>query len=95
MSKREKTSDMIETTVAGIPCFANAETVNIVSPWTGSAHTAPSDWDYYGYAEVEFSIYDRKGYPAAWLEEKMTNADIERIDGLIIEKEKNKEPEWL
>jgi hypothetical protein len=95
MSSREDTRDMLETTVAGIPCYAKAETVTIVAPWSGSPRTCPSADDYYGYAEVEFTIYDRKGYDAAWLAKKLTGDDIERIEQALIEREKNREPEWL
>ena len=35
--------------------------------------------DYYGYEEIEFSVLDRKGYPAAWLERKLGPRERERI----------------
>ena len=38
-----------------------------------------SDWDYYGYTEVEMDLLDRKGYPAAWLEKKLTDSDREEL----------------
>jgi hypothetical protein len=42
-----------------------------VPAWKGSAHTCPSSDDYYGYTEIEFELYDRKGYHAKWLEAKL------------------------
>ena len=27
-----------------------------VQPYSGSAHNCPSDWDYYGYVELEYDI---------------------------------------
>lgn len=68
---------MIETHIQGIPCQAEM---------TGGYYQKPdpscwsSDWDYYGgWFDVEFEIYDRKGYRAKWLEKKMTAKDEERI----------------
>jgi len=76
---------MIETTISGIPCQVEADSILIVPPWKGSAHNCPSDLDYYGYSEIEFTVYDRKGYKAAWLEKKLTSDDIERIELEILE----------
>jgi len=39
--------------------------------------------DYYGYTEMEWELLDRKGYPAKWLENKLTDDDIERIESEI------------
>ena len=82
---KEDTSAMLEVTVSGIPCFANPESVTIVPPWNGSAHTCPSADDYYGYSECEFTLYDRKGYRAEWLERKMTDDDMKAIEEAILE----------
>jgi len=38
-----------------------------------------SDWDYYGYTDMDFTVLDRKGYKAPWLERKMTSEDVIRI----------------
>lgn len=38
----------------------------------------------YGYSEVEFDVYGRTGYPAPWLERKMTDEDRSRIERLIL-----------
>lgn len=81
----KNTNTMMETQIAGIPCQVDVDTLLIVPPWKGSAQTAPSDLDYYGYTEIEYTVYDRKGYKAAWLENKMTQEDIERIEQEIIE----------
>lgn len=77
----------IETKICGIPCEAEMVGGTYVAPWRGGSHDCPSDVDYYGgWFDVEFRIYDRKGYPAGWLEKKMTAADEERIiDELIAE----------
>ncbi len=49
-------------------------------------NTWASDWDYYGgWFDVEFELYDRKGYRAKWLERKMTSADEDRIIQELVE----------
>ena len=77
----------IESNVRGIPCLIEVISCTVVKPWKGSAHTCPSADDYYGYADVEFNVLDRKGYKAAWLERKMTNVDRSRIKTEILEQE--------
>ena len=39
-----------------------------------------SDWDCYGYTDIEFDVLDRKGYKAPWLKRKLTDSDRERIE---------------
>ena len=76
-------SGMLEASICGIPCLIEVDTCNVVA---GSYnYNAASDVDYYGYSEVEFSVYDRKGYAAAWLEKKMTDKDRQEIETLILE----------
>jgi hypothetical protein len=72
---------MIQAAIAGIPC--QIEVTHLVT--VPADHSADSDWDYAGYTEIEFDVYDRKGYPATWLEKKMTNADISKIEALILQ----------
>lgn len=49
-------------------------------------NTWASDWDYYGgWFDVEFELYDRKGYRAKWLERKMASADEDRIIQELVE----------
>lgn len=72
----------LETRISGIPCQVLIETCNIVK---GSYnYNAASDWDYYGYREIEFTVLDRKGYEARWLEKKLTAEDISRIEDEIV-----------
>ena len=72
---------MIETRIQGIPCQVQATHV-FVQPALGPR--CDSDWDASGYAEVEFQIYDRKGYKADWLQAKMSEKDEARITDLIL-----------
>jgi len=74
-----KPRSQIETQVAGIPCLAQVLYFYRQAPWAGSAETAPSEMDYYGYTECDFVICDRRGRLARWLEKKMTQKDTDRI----------------
>lgn len=56
--------------VCGIPCHALVTDYH--EGWDGNYWEPPE------YAEVEFELYDRKGYRAGWLEAKMS--DDERVD---------------
>jgi hypothetical protein len=40
---------------------------------------ADNPWDYYGYTEFDYTVCDRRGRPAPWLEKKLTRADEARI----------------
>ena len=42
--------------------------------------------DFYGYSEVDFTVCDRRGRPAPWLERKMSDKDTQRIKEEILEK---------
>jgi hypothetical protein len=75
--------DHMETRIAGIPCKVRVDSCVIQK---GSySYNAPSDWDYYGYQEIEFTVCDRRGREAPWLSRKMTDKDIARIEQEIIE----------
>lgn len=80
---------MIKTRICGIPCQVEKISGYYLKPWRGSAHTAPSDIDYYGgWIDLEFEVYDRRGRKAPWLEKKMTEKDKQRIIDEIIEYER-------
>lgn len=74
-----------ESTVAGIPCQIEVDVFIHVPPHRGSPHSCDSDVDYYGYTEVGFSVMDRRGRYAAWLERKMTEDERERIERECVE----------
>ena len=72
----------INSTIKGIPCIIN---VTYYHHCKGSqSYNAPSDLDYYGFTEIEFDVLDRKGYKAPWLERKLTEDEIERIEREIV-----------
>jgi hypothetical protein len=71
----------IESRVAGIPCIIGVTYFDGVD---GSYdYNAASDMDYHGYVECEFTVCDRRGRPAPWLERKMTGQDESRIEAAI------------
>lgn len=80
MSKAEQ--GHFETRVCGIPCQVKVDYYVDVKP---QGRYADSDWDCYGYTEMEFTLLDRKGYKAEWLQNKMTESDIKMIEQKIIE----------
>jgi hypothetical protein len=74
---------IIESSINGIPCQIKVTSYNRVK---GSmSYNAPSDMDYYGYTEMEWEILDRKGYPASWLEKKISDRENDRIEQAIID----------
>ena len=69
------------TTVDGIPCGV------VIDEWTAGRdwiqHTfpgaGPGDCEPPEPEEILFHLVDRKGYPAEWLERKLTSLDEDRI----------------
>lgn len=78
MAKPNHYIETVEFCLKGIPCLIGVVDYSCVK---GSySYNAPSDWDYYGYSDIEWELLDRKGYRAKWLEYKLdtdTNAEIE------------------
>ncbi len=74
-----KQSINFASSVSGIPCGIHIDTYHPVSPFKGSPFLCDSDWDFHGYTDIEYTILDRKGYSAAWLERKLSPVDNERI----------------
>jgi len=70
----------MQSYVDGIPCQIKVDRLFTQKPNS----RADNPDDYYGYTEIDFTVCDRKGYPAAWLEAKMTTEDVERIENEIL-----------
>lgn len=70
-----------EYRLAGIPCIIEAESRII----KGQGYSAPSDLDARGWVESTFSVLDRRGRPAAWLERKLTDKSTQDINEMIAE----------
>ena len=75
---------MIDTTVCGIPCKVQLDYYtpgrDMLITGMGFGDCEPPEPE-----EVLFSVYDRKGYPAAWLENKLTDSECERIEEELVE----------
>lgn len=72
---------MIECRIQGIPCLIDVghyEKVRGSFRWD-----EVSDLDYRGYIDCEYTVYDRKGYRAPWLEAKITEDDDDAIIAAI------------
>ena len=80
---------LLETRICGIPCRVDARV--LVVPGSRSWN-APSDLDYWGYTEVDFTVLDRRGRPASWLERKMTDYDRERLEEELLDAHKSYDP---
>jgi len=72
----------IESRVAGIPCLIQIDRCFVQKPM---GQRADSDWDCYGYTDINFTVLDRRGRPAPWLEKKLTDDDTDRIENQILE----------
>lgn len=76
-----------DTTVCGIPCI-----VRVLSwePYTPAKVHGPPEHCYPAEGgEGDWEILDRKGRPAPWLEKKMTDRDITRLNQFIFDKMEN------
>jgi len=83
-----RTLPNIETTVSGIPCGVVLDNISSGHPARGpyyGRHGMTSWGDPEDPPEVEWHLVDRRGYRAAWLEEKLTDDDLARIDAMFLD----------
>jgi hypothetical protein len=73
--------------VAGIPCLIRVDYVHITSGTYSRQAETPDE--YYGDRTIEFTVCDRRGRPAPWLERKMNDQDTLDIEELILNQESN------
>jgi len=69
-------NDGLETRIQGIPC--RVVVTGYTQPVASNPNFDPLN-DPYDPGEFTFAVYDRRGYPAKWLERMMTDQDIARI----------------
>lgn len=62
-----------EYKVDGIPCQIGVLNYDYCPPVSRDAHQCHSDLEYYGYSEVDYVVLDRRGYPAPWLQRKVSD----------------------
>lgn len=70
-----------ETRIAGIPCRIRIDHCDIRKP----DYRADNPDDYYGWSEVTWTVLDRNGRKAPWLENKLKQEDYDRIDEEALE----------
>lgn len=80
---------MIEARIQGIPCKIDV-TYFYSKSGTYSPQAETPD-EYYGHTEIEFDVYDRNGYKAAWLARKMTAEDQQYIEEKVLEAHNDKD----
>jgi len=73
--------ETFEFHIAGIPCLIRVDDYRIISPWRSGIESCPSDLDYYGYEDCEYSVLTKRGDEAEWLRNKITD----KIDQEIVE----------
>lgn len=68
---------MFNSRIAGIPCQIE---ITYYSPGRPARlHGPAEDCHPAEDSEFDFDVYDRKGYRAKWLENKITDEDIKRV----------------
>ena len=75
--------EAVPVSVKGIPALAHVTHFERV-PAAPNPRLAPSDLDAWGYLDMEYEIYDIKGYRAEWLERKLDRDAQERVEAEII-----------
>lgn len=86
---------IFEYNICGIPCKIRVN--DYISVRGSFSRDAPSDLDYYGYEEVDYTVLDRKGYEAKWLARKINPIIDEQIIEAIREEsyvEDDYEPDY-
>lgn len=79
--EKERISSLLSVRVHGIPCLVRVDSFHNQKPNC----RADNPDDYYGYTEIEFTLFDRKGYRAKWLDKLMDDSDIEAVEKVIID----------
>ena len=79
MSKRIDITDGIPTRVRGIPCFVYLTDYVFQPPFKGPASLCDSDLDYYGYEDIDYELYNLRGYRMKFLERLMSEEDKDKV----------------
>ena len=81
----------MQTRISGIP--ARIE-VTSFTPWRPARlYGHPDSWAP-AEGEIEWSVLDRHGRPAPWLEKKLTPAERRRIEGELIANCENRDEDY-
>ena len=79
----------MKTRIAGIPCEVRL-THYCVTKGNYSPKAETPD-EYFGIREIEFNVYDRKGYRADWLEAKLTDEARRLVEDDLIKEVQTEE----
>lgn len=77
------------TRIAGIPAIVRV--THYFAGYTCPRHGHPDGWTEDEPPEIEWDVLDRRGYPAPWLERKLTPEIIEAIDRELLDMAENPE----
>ena len=83
MAKKSNYIATVEHRLAGIPCQIGVRDYQNVKGSYSSRAMDPDE--YHGYIEADYEILDRKGYPAPWLERKLSNSEHESVIEAIVD----------
>lgn len=83
--RKIRLASMLDATISGIPC--KIEVNDCIGVKGSYNRMCDSDWDYYGFSDISYTVYDRKGYKADWLSKKITDDEDSEIQAMIIESE--------
>lgn len=76
---------LVEIRAAGIPALAGVTHYSYQAPFRGSPFRCDSDWDYYGFEEIEWDLLDRRGRSAPWLDRKLSQSERGEITRHLLE----------
>lgn len=79
----------IESRIAGIPCLIDVESYEPIIPGRRWGHI--DDWEPDEGGELVYTICDRRGREAPWLQRKASQQDINGIEQLIIKEYQNED----
>jgi len=77
LNTKQLPSDCFHFRIAGLPCIVCVTHYVPDVPAKLSGH--PDTWEPPESGELEFECYDRKGYRAKWLEEKVDESVIDTV----------------
>lgn len=75
-------NDQFESRIAGIPCIIAI--IEVAGRYEPAQVYGPPERCYEAqYPEISWEVWDRKGYPAPWLEKKMSKKEREEMEGMV------------
>ena len=79
--RRVNPRDGVPIRVSGIPALAVVRYYQPPRPWRQHVFpgAGPGDCDPPEYEDIEWDLYDRRGYPAPWLERLLDGSETEQV----------------